>query len=535
MVESLGLDGLKDPSSGLLVIKGICLLSASATADSNDKLNRSGASGAIPIVFQTLAVNDQEKLGFLKSYLNDTLHISMSDVAILYESTVFGNDMCRSYMGREKVKRSESCEQGLKVPFPVNIADVRFGLRQRAVARQQRDKNEALKLPVLTDHLSLEEGAENGSEFPESQQSPLTAVSTEFVLENLLTQLARRNPKLVVVVATDVRDRLFLFEKISERLPDVLLVDLGADRLLAHSDFINASRGASVLSSSKLSTCRNLDGQEVLFCGKSDQGVTLDSWATDEQAMLATAIAGWCNVESAPPFVYAKKIHPYAVTRAGLMAGTDDLIPAIRLGNVVLVGAVMAIAFSLYALLNVIGLPDGAILNLAAAPRLSLGNAIWMALVVIAALVVGWTTGLRGPVLIFAFLLIVTPWRAMFNETYWSFTLTWLSMIFLVAILVIALLTLSQSSPVTSHDILSHGSHLKSLLDRLSRSPSSGLAYPYAEILAEIVVVLALWLSLRVASLTTWVNARWAAFNQQVGPACRVNLEHIKAAGGDCR
>jgi hypothetical protein len=57
---------------------------------------------------------------------------------------------------------------------------------------------------------------------------------------------------VVIVVATDVRDRLFLLEQLRDRLPAVMLVDLESDDLFSHPDFLHASRGAIALASANM-------------------------------------------------------------------------------------------------------------------------------------------------------------------------------------------------------------------------------------------------------------------------------------------
>jgi hypothetical protein len=88
--------------------------------------------------------------------------------------------------------------------------------------------------------------AENGSEYPESRQSESTTASKQLALEQLLDRLSSGKPPqlVIIVVATDVRDRLFLFDKLRERLPRAMFVDLDADNLVAHHTYLHASRGA---------------------------------------------------------------------------------------------------------------------------------------------------------------------------------------------------------------------------------------------------------------------------------------------------
>src|SRR5205823_1215172 len=131
-------------------------------------------------------------------------------IALVYEATVFGDQVCKNITSSAKFLGTiefKLCADAVKVAFPVNIADVRYGLRNKALERQkQRAKADANAIFQGPDRLALQEGAENGSEFPESQQSPLTAASTELVLDHVIDAVEKKNPQLVVIVATDVRD-----------------------------------------------------------------------------------------------------------------------------------------------------------------------------------------------------------------------------------------------------------------------------------------------------------------------------------------
>ena len=141
------------------------------------------------------------------------------------------------------------CRFAKVVYFPATIADIRYGLQKQ---QQANDLASATKQVEGNQHLSLESGAENGSEFPESQESALTSASDQLQLDRSLDELAKSAPRIIVVVATDVRDRLFLFDQLRARMPRALLIDLEADNLLTHPDFLHASRGALAVASADL-------------------------------------------------------------------------------------------------------------------------------------------------------------------------------------------------------------------------------------------------------------------------------------------
>ena len=100
---------------------------------------------------------------------------------------------------------------------------------------------------------------------------------------------------MVIVVATDVRDRLFLFDQLRQRLPSAMLIDLESDILLAHPDFLHASRGAVTVASANLFVrWGRLFGCETRRSRASPANrirVPLASWALDGQGILANAVS----------------------------------------------------------------------------------------------------------------------------------------------------------------------------------------------------------------------------------------------------
>ena len=178
--------------------------------------------------------------------------------------------------------------------FPSAIADIRYGLDQQRETQAERSTAPRWTPRCPSDYLALDIGAENGSEFPETRQSTLTAASQQLALDRVLDRLDQADPKMVIVVATDVRDRLFLFDQLRRRLPSALLIDLETDILLAHPDFLHASRGAITVGSANLFVQWNkLYGCEPreLRRGEIKASVPLASWALDGQGMLADAVA----------------------------------------------------------------------------------------------------------------------------------------------------------------------------------------------------------------------------------------------------
>jgi len=236
-------------------------------------------------------------------------------IAFLTEASTFGYGVCNPAQLTLDENAynwvSAFCTGARTLYFPAAIADIRYGLDQQ----HEHDRNQveaAVKAALPSEHLALDVGAENGSEFPETRQSKLTAASQQLALDHVLTRLEQSDPRMVIVVATDVRDRLFLFDQLRQRLPKAMLIDLETDILLAHPDFLHASRGALTVASTNLFVggrrlfgCESRDSdkeateekeakereaqQKPSLTGKRQWGVA--SWAIDGQGMLANAVS----------------------------------------------------------------------------------------------------------------------------------------------------------------------------------------------------------------------------------------------------
>ena len=287
-------------------ILGLCLVSSTTTESSNPNIETPYPQ----LNYVRLAVDDGIKLlrlselarifGYFKLDEDDddddqVRRIGRYKVAFLAEASSFGYGVCNpwSQMKPEDYQRIKKfCRDAQTLYFPAAVADIRDGIdRQRA--SQQTDVQNAVKAALAGEHLTLDVGAENGSEFPENRQSTLTAASQQLALDHVLDQLEQSRPKMVIVAATDVRDRLFLFDQLRQRLPSAMLIDLESDILLAHPDFLHASRGAVTVASANLFVRRGrLFGCEpgVKVAGERVR-VPLASWSLDGQGILANAVS----------------------------------------------------------------------------------------------------------------------------------------------------------------------------------------------------------------------------------------------------
>ena len=284
-------------------IPGLCLVSSTTTESSNTNIETPYPQ----LNYVRLAVDDGIKLlrlselakifGYFKLEEDDeeVWRDRKYQIAFLAEASTFGYGVCNPWSGidAEDYKRIKKfCRDAQTLYFPAAVADIRDGIdRQRA--SQETDVKNAVKAALAGQHLSLDAGAENGSEFPENRQSALTASSQQLALDHVLDQVEQSRPKMVIVAATDVRDRLFLFDQLRQRLPSAMLIDLESDILLAHPDFLHASRGAVTVASANLFVrAGRLFGCErpVEIAGERVR-IPLASWSRDGQGILANAVS----------------------------------------------------------------------------------------------------------------------------------------------------------------------------------------------------------------------------------------------------
>ncbi|MBL8299897.1 MAG: hypothetical protein JNN30_16280 [Rhodanobacteraceae bacterium] len=280
-------------------------ISATATATSNSKINSTNPER---FTQQTLAISDERKLcSVLKNM--QKVYGSVTHVALLHEPTAFGRDAYLTLRRLAKVsnEKEESAGAQCKLPFtisednvigldfPPNISDLRQKLRDSD--KQARTELDLTDLTTSDSHLPIDEGVENGNEYPNGAGSKLAAVAADQRLRLQLDKLASFKPDLIIVVASDVRDRLYLFDRLSRTASDAALVDLEADLLLGHPDYLHATRGIRMVSSSALYSSAPdpgaLNSQLSLHCTEQPTAGYLRQFDSDRSALLHELVR--CN------------------------------------------------------------------------------------------------------------------------------------------------------------------------------------------------------------------------------------------------
>lgn len=135
--------------------------------------------------------------------------------------------------------------------FPSGLSDIRTAW-EKGGGRSPSAEQAGVKTPRLALDLSLA-----GQEHPVDlipKFSPLSVRENDLALSNLLRTISHERLRYIGIVATDVRDKLFLAEQIRRFSPDVVLFTFESDLLYGHPELSEAMDGMVVLSNFSLFT-----------------------------------------------------------------------------------------------------------------------------------------------------------------------------------------------------------------------------------------------------------------------------------------
>lgn len=260
----------------------ILLRSPSASVDSNDQIVQnaylSELEPFVSLTYTPLAYSVGDQLKRVKRYLESLIHDD-EKVVILSEESSFGLGASKLAMPLSSPSPPSSSSssspsssssvakpqvQFISVQFPPNIAAIRS---EHVQLKQEESKQRRSMLPERLLELDLT-GVETGVDQPPTYQPSLSSRSDELMLYQTFDALQRyATPAAVVIVATDVRDRLFLLSEIRNAFPGALPVVLEQDNLMVHPDYRAMSRGSIIMPAGKSLLCLNVSG---LDCFSSD-------------------------------------------------------------------------------------------------------------------------------------------------------------------------------------------------------------------------------------------------------------------------
>jgi hypothetical protein len=252
----------------------IQVITGSATDPGNQDVLTNKAAG---LRFEATVASDDAVRAALFQYLVDKRiarlragsKTIMENVALLSEAdTAYGNE-----------SHGNGWQVAYQIKFPIHIADVRSAWEKEDAVREATSSGPAAPQTALVPVDLQTRSADPTDDLPTF--SRLTAAYDERSLTASLAQLESNGIEAVGIVATDVRDRLFLAEAIHRNAPDVQLFTFESDLLFAHPAYQDVMRGMIVASTYPLipenqvwsARTRSQETRPRQFGGSTAQGV----------------------------------------------------------------------------------------------------------------------------------------------------------------------------------------------------------------------------------------------------------------------
>ncbi|MGH9431435.1 MAG: hypothetical protein ACRD3T_07815 [Terriglobia bacterium] len=170
----------------------------------------------------------QELIEYLQSF-------GQHKIAILSEwNTAYGQ--------RVRKAAAKAFPEVLTLPFPLHISQLRTASEKARRSKQPATSDVSPSASASTPLPLSEEDNFTPKETPPFFSS-LEASSAQLVLSNLLSTLSREDIHAVGILATDVRDTIFLSHEIRQHCPATLLFTLTSDLLYTHPDASSSTQG----------------------------------------------------------------------------------------------------------------------------------------------------------------------------------------------------------------------------------------------------------------------------------------------------
>lgn len=224
----------------------------SATAGGKD-VEAPLASLGVPLCRTVLP--DEELHELTLGFLRDHMGWDESRIALLVEAdTAYGRSVLETEESEQAKKKTPETHAPLvMVPFPSHISELRTVTEKElaAQAKAQAGAQPVLRSDSTVVELDLTDPGQPADLVP-TFTSDLTVPTNQLVLENLLQGLSREGIRYVGILATDVRDKLFLAEQVRARVPDAVLFTFDNGLLYAHPNYAQTMDGLLVFSSAPL-------------------------------------------------------------------------------------------------------------------------------------------------------------------------------------------------------------------------------------------------------------------------------------------
>jgi hypothetical protein len=228
----------------------VAIVSGSASDSNNVKIFSKS-----PFEFKATVHTSQSLDAAAKEMITHYLGIGTSQIAFLHEGTTqYGQSLdtlkrqepSKAAGGTPNKKRPVIKDSSLMLAFPMNISSLRVQYARHPEAPQttNREVPPALQQPRLA--LDQREPA-SLTESP-AVLSQLTAPAIEILMGQIERSLLAHRIRAVGILATDIRDQLFVASEVRRRLRDVQIFFYRGNALLLRSDYRSAVEGSLVLS-----------------------------------------------------------------------------------------------------------------------------------------------------------------------------------------------------------------------------------------------------------------------------------------------
>lgn len=268
--------------------------SPSASVVSNLRVTdwaRALASVAGEIRYQMLAASLEEQLNELCVRAEDLA--PRGNIVILAEESTFGGGVNAILEDAKDGSIVANCARRIRVAqFTQNVAAIRA-----EHSRLDRQASEGYRRLLKSSNKLLEldlSGIDVSADRPPAYHHELSSRSDELMLYGTFDALrVWVDPAIVAIVATDVRDRLFLLNEVRKLLPAALPVLLEMDFLTAHPDYRKISRGSVVIPNGetlvKLRRRTPGDLPSVTYCVGRELGIDYYAFPSDYSANMFRA------------------------------------------------------------------------------------------------------------------------------------------------------------------------------------------------------------------------------------------------------
>lgn len=185
-------------------------------------------------------------------------------IAVLAEESTYGNEM----LVTARAAADTDCIRISTSQFPPNIASIRT--EQARLSRPQKSQARSL-MPGASRLLEFNlDSSDEGIDRPPAYQPEVSSRSDELMLYRTFDAMrVYLEPDVVIIVATEIRDRLFVLSQVRTQLPSALPVLLELDYLTVHPDYRKTTRGAIIVPSADALACTR--GGALEKCGQGTQ------------------------------------------------------------------------------------------------------------------------------------------------------------------------------------------------------------------------------------------------------------------------